>query len=168
MSAPPLPEAFGNYALGDFAEVVAPAAISWLPQTSGWLWLGGFLILWLGRQLWMRLRRWYRNRYRREALAHLQRLQQSHSTGLPVSELNHLLKLTALAAWPRKRVARLSGSRWVAFLNETCQSAPFDGHCEQLLAGGGYRLEVVAGASSDQLLRASRQWISEHRGPADV
>ena len=33
VSAPPLPETFGNYALGDFAEVVSPAAISWLPQT---------------------------------------------------------------------------------------------------------------------------------------
>ena len=40
MSAPPLPDTFGNYALGDFFEVVSPAAISWLPQTAGWAWLG--------------------------------------------------------------------------------------------------------------------------------
>ena len=29
MSAPPLPDIFGNYALGEFVEVVAPNAISW-------------------------------------------------------------------------------------------------------------------------------------------
>ena len=40
MSAPPLPEAFGNYALGDFVEVISPASISWLPQTPGWLFGG--------------------------------------------------------------------------------------------------------------------------------
>ncbi len=44
MSAPPLPDIFGNYVLGDFVEVVSPENISWLPQTAGWVWLGAFLL----------------------------------------------------------------------------------------------------------------------------
>ena len=35
MSAPPLPDIFGNYILGDFVEVVSPENVSWLPQTVG-------------------------------------------------------------------------------------------------------------------------------------
>ena len=72
MSAPPLPEVFGNYALGDFVEVVSPAGVSWWPQTVGWLWLGAGLLAYLGLRLWRFLRHWYRNRYRREAIARLQ------------------------------------------------------------------------------------------------
>ena len=52
MSAPPLPEAFGNYALGEFVEVVSPADISWLPQTAGWTWVGIALLLFAGHRGW--------------------------------------------------------------------------------------------------------------------
>ena len=65
MSAPPLPEAFGNYALGDFAEVVSPAAVSWLPQTVAWRWLAAALAVYLLYRGWRWLRHWHRNRYRR-------------------------------------------------------------------------------------------------------
>ena len=74
MSAPPLPEVFGNYALGDFAEVIAPEAISWLPQTAGWLWLGIVLMLVAMRYSAKKLLHWYRNRYRREATEQLRLL----------------------------------------------------------------------------------------------
>ena len=59
MSAPPLPDIFGNYVLGDFAEVVSPQAISWLPQTIGWAWLGVALLVLLLRYLFKWIRKWY-------------------------------------------------------------------------------------------------------------
>ena len=65
MSAPPLPDAFGNYALGDFVEVVSPAAISWLPQTAGWAWLGLAALALALYKGWRWLQHWHRNRYRR-------------------------------------------------------------------------------------------------------
>ena len=72
MSAPPLPETFGNYALGDFVEVTSPASISWLPQTPGWLLVAAVIAWYVGRWAWRRLAQLYRNRYRKEALARLQ------------------------------------------------------------------------------------------------
>ena len=129
MSAPPLPDIFGNYVLQDFVEVVAPTAISWLPQTKGWLILGLVLIAFLLRYCARRVRLWYSNRYRREAEKRLQELEQAAVQSKLLSELNRLLKLTAMAAFSREQVARLSGDEWVDFLNSCCPTAPFPASC---------------------------------------
>lgn len=168
MSAPPLPEAFGNYALGDFVEVVAPSPINWLPQTAGWKWVGIVLLaaaLYKGGKY---LARWYRNRYRREAAARIRALPGPGDPSGLVSELNRLLKLTTLAAWPREEVARLSGEEWVNFLNRQCPAPPFDDQQCRLLATGAYCPAVPDAAARDGLLEASLAWVEQHRDPRDV
>jgi hypothetical protein len=93
--------------LHDFYQPPPPA---WTPQTAGWYALfiiAGLLAIWAIVHL---VRRWFANRYRREALSELTLLQPS--------EFSALLKRTALAAWPRERVASLSGETWLAFLSE--------------------------------------------------
>jgi len=167
-SAPPLPEAFGNYALGDFVEVVSPQAISWLPQTIGWWWLGAALLAVFARYSWRRLRHWYRNRYRREAAARLRQLGDTADQSALVAELNRLLKLTALAAFSREQVARLSGKEWVEFLNRQCPTPPFSGEQGQLLAVGAYRTGTVAAASGQPLISACLTWVREHKNMYDV
>lgn len=169
MSAPPLPDAFGNYALGAFVEVVSPQAISWLPQTVGWWWLGAILLAALIRYGWKRLRHWYRNRYRREAAARLQQLANTHDRGVVdeqgtlISQVNRLLKLTALAAFTREQVASLSGTDWVSFLNNQCAAPPFSGEQGQLLALGAYSLQTLDTDTRQQLIAASLIWVREHR-----
>lgn len=168
MSAPPLPDIFGNYALGDFVEVVSPESISWLPQTAGWAWLGAFLLAVLLRYGWQRLRHWHRNRYRREATVRLQQLAQDSTQEAWLIELNKLLKLTALAAFSREQVARLSGQEWVEFLNRHCASTPFSpDHCN-LLARGVYESTAVADATRQALFAACLNWVQHHEGPAHV
>ncbi|MBN8910366.1 MAG: DUF4381 family protein, partial [Rhodospirillales bacterium] len=56
--------------------------------------------------MWKTIARWRRNRYRRAALRELGRLPR---TGNVVPALAALLKRTALAAFPRERVAALTG-----------------------------------------------------------
>lgn len=166
MSAPPLPEIFGNYALGEaFAEVVSPEPISWLPRTAGWQVLGILLVLLVLYRGWQRLHRWYRNRYRREAAARLQRLAGQPDTPLPAREVNRLLKLTALAAFPREEVAGLYGRAWIDFLNRQCTAPAFAGEQAELLAEGTYRATVVEGPARRQLLEASLAWVREHGNP---
>jgi len=166
VSAPPLPEIFGNYVLGDeFVEVVAPAAVNWLPQTAAWAWLGAALGVLLLRLAWRRLRRWHRNRYRREAAARLQALAAAPRDGDWLGEVNRLLKLTALAAFPRERVARLHGRDWVEFLNSRCAAAPFSAAQQDLLAAGVYARATPAEPARRALLGACRQWIECHEGP---
>lgn len=167
MSAPPLPPAFGNYALGDFVEVIAPADVSWLPQTTAWWWLGAALLGLAGHRLWKRWRHWYRNRYRREASSRLQQLEASADSGTLVQDVNRLLKLTALAAFSREQVAKLSGEDWVDFLNRRCPGAPFTTEQGRLLALNTYRVEAIDTPTARQLLAASRSWISQHENALD-
>ncbi|MEH6586967.1 MAG: DUF4381 domain-containing protein [Halioglobus sp.] len=164
MSLPPLPDIFGNYALGNFNEVVSPAAIDWLPQTPGWYVVGAIVLILLSRQTWYRLQHWYRNRYRGEARQQLSQL--SHSDAL-VTEVNHLLKLTALAAFTRQQVASLSGQQWTSFLNGQCEQAPFDETLCQLLGTGVYEGQAVDASAAEQLLQASLNWVKHHRNRYD-
>jgi hypothetical protein len=167
MSAPPLPDTFGNYVLGEFVEVIPPPAISWLPQTAGWRWLG-LLLLGIALYYGLRaLRRWYRNRYRREAAATFRRLQQGGKRPPGLEEVNQLLKRTALAAWPRQEVASLSGTDWGEFLNRQCPQPPFSQPQIELLGVGTYRMTPLDPDTGRALLSASLTWVREHRNPLD-
>ena len=161
MSLPPLPDVFGNYALVGFHDIVAPAAINWLPQTPGW-WLvaaiiGVLLARWIGRKL----RHWYRNRYRGEALRRLQSIADIADEGF-IGELNKLLKITALAAYSRPEVARLTGPAWVEFLNTRCDTR-FVIEQATALATGSYLPQTLSQPTRDALLETSRGWILHHR-----
>jgi len=165
VSAPPLPEIFGNYALGDFVEVVSPEAVSWWPQTVGWKILGLALCALLLFGAGKCLLHWWHNRYRREALARLRGLANRVALGLTTSDINQLLKLTALVPFPREQVASLSGQEWVEFLNGQCAVAPFSPEQQSLLAVGTYQSAVLDESRGRALLGACATWVSEHRDP---
>jgi hypothetical protein len=168
MTAPALPDVFGNYALAPFVEVAMPEDISWLPQTVGWTWLA-LAALALGlRFAWLALRTWHRNRYRKEALLQLRALDQKIDSSDLVAAINRVLKLAALVAYSRTRVAQLSGENWVDFLNKQCEQPPFGPEQSQLLAVSSYRAEAVTPASAQQILAASRLWVRVHQGPDDA
>lgn len=164
MSLPPLPEIFGNYALGDFNEIVSPPGIDWLPQTAGWYVVGAVLIAWASRKIWLQLKHWYRNRYRKEACNKLRQLSDSATL---VEELNRLLKLTALAAFSRQQVASLSGEEWTRFLNSQCEQPSFDNDQCQILAFGAYREQTLEQATAQHLIAASLSWIEQHKNRYD-
>ena len=76
---------------------------------------GLVLLVLLGRYCWRRLRHWYRNRYRREAATRLQQLADKTDQGGLLTELNRLLKLTALAAFPANRWPACPAMRGLLF-----------------------------------------------------
>jgi hypothetical protein len=164
MSPPPLPEVFGNYALGDFADVVPPGPIDWLPQTLGWQIVAIGTAAFTVRLLFKTLRKWHQNRYRREAAKRLQKIRQSSDGDQQLMELNRLLKLTALVAYSRETVAKLSGTPWTDFLNDQCVVPVFTNSQMFLLASGGYQTMEVDQAALDDLCDASARWIEEHLG----
>ena len=138
--------------LHDFYQPAPPA---WTPQTIGWyviFAITGLAGLWF---VFRGVRRWLRDRYRREALHEL--------ALLPVEQFSTLLKRTALTAWPREKVASLSGDAWLEFLNSTAKSDGF-GHSP------GNRLEEIAlrqvmlSDDDERALRAiAAEWIRRHR-----
>ena len=165
LELPPLPDIFGNYTIRGISEVLAPEAISWLPTAPGWRYVGLALLLLLGWRTWLYWRNWRRNRYRRAALQQLDRLIDLHPNSADLLEpLSALLKATALQAYPRAEVARLSGDNWLRWLSENGDGAHFSSSSTTLLAESVYQVRSVApGSEMQQLLLEVGNWIRRHR-----
>jgi len=142
-------------------EVVLPEPISILPRTQGWLvlaaWLGACLLI--GLWHWRRHRR--RNRYRRDAEA----LLESIAAGIDEApqaagaEIPALLKRTAIAAYPRDRVASLYGADWAAFLRTSSAGDAKVTAVAERIAQAAYR----ADPDPRDLVEPARRWIRVHR-----
>lgn len=138
--------------LHDFYQ---PAPVSWAPHTIGWWVVFGvlaLLVLWFAVH---EIRRWLRNKYRREALRELATTSPEH--------FSTLLKRTAIVAWPRERVASLSGEKWIGFLAQSSSINTFE-------ESPGNRIEQVALSAAalstedrDKLRDLAAQWIRRHR-----
>jgi Domain of unknown function (DUF4381) len=143
-----------NPALSKLHDYYQPAPPRWVPQTIGWYVLFtiiALLLLWL---LFHAVRQWFANRYRRDALREL-------ATATP-DQFSVLLKRTALAAWPREKVASLSGDDWLSFLNAAMKTDAF-------ITTPGNRIEQLAlrqdsmSTDDEHALRAiTAQWIRRH------
>lgn len=143
-----------------------PAEPGWWPPAPGWWWLAAALLALLLASLVLALRRWRRNRYRRLALAALDReidaWREHGDTGQLLAGVNAILKSASLRAFPRQDVAALSGEPWVTFLQAQCpkpiaELAP--------LADAPYR-PVADLADPRPLLAAAATWLRRHRRPA--
>jgi uncharacterized protein DUF4381 len=166
MKAPALPDIFGNYTLGDFVEVTPPPSISALPQTVGWACVAAAVLLGLAFYGWKKIRHWYRNRYRREALRALRSLAgNNHANAI---ELNTLLKRVALAAYPREQVASLAGTPWTRFLDQECAVKAFSAEQLEILGSRSYQPTSIDPVQLAHLSAAVAQWIETHRGVQDV
>ena len=103
------------------------------------------------------------NRYRREALAELARLQRAGAApGQMLTQLSLLLRRTALAAFPREQVASLAGTAWLAFLDRTSSGRQFSEGDGRVLAGGPYQRTPPNDAELRSLAVLTRQWIRGH------
>ena len=101
------------YQLMDLIKpVTEPTAISYMPQTSGWLYLLAFFITSTGLILWRKRLRHLKRQHRLAAISLL--TQQQHSA-LKISEI---LKRAALYDFPRQDIASLTGEPWAQFLNQ--------------------------------------------------
>ena len=167
MQPPGVPSA----ALERLHESPLPDPVSWMPQTIGWYMVLGLILLAAGRLAYWLLRRRWRNRYRRSALAELDciehDLQRQDRRAESLAAIPDLLKRAALSAYPRAEVASLGGDAWLSFLDRSMASTGFangDGRllCELAYAPGS-RLSQVPDESIRGVLRLARRWISTHR-----
>lgn len=139
------------------------------PQTWGWLVLLVVFLALFATWAVRRYLRWRRDRYRREALALLDRLAQamddpSHRLQA-LRELPALLKRVALSMPSEERVERLGGEQWQVFLqrhSRTPLPADFARRLALLAYAPADRLQALGEAEGRALLDTCRQWIEEH------
>ena len=130
--------------------MILPPPIPLWPATPAWYVLGALILLALLWMAWHGWKAWRHNAYRRAALRELDAAQAP-------AEIAILLKRTALAAWPRARVASLTGAEWAAWLRASAPRARLTKAMAQLLAELAYLPATPAGAKD-----AARSWISRH------
>jgi hypothetical protein len=156
-------------ALDKLADIAVLSPPAWTPQTWGWALVA---VLLLALAIWLVVRavkRRHANRYRVEALQDLSllesQLQDDETRAGTLAALPALLKRVALAAWPRRDVASLSGPTWVAFVREHAGRAGFPDEAARLLADGEYRpasLATLSVADAGRIVDQVRHWIEEH------
>jgi len=131
-----------------------PMPVDWWPPAPGWWVLGVLLLVSLGWAIW----RYQRSALRRAALTELRRLEQDEPDDKRLSAgVNQLLRRVALACFPRKQVAGLSGEAWLRFLEAQARVKGFIGGPGRVLATAPY----AAAATLDRgaLIDLTRRWI---------
>lgn len=96
--------------INTLAEPSEPPPVSMMPETVGWVVLALVLAVALLAGAIAGVKRHRANAYRRAALAEL------HKTGDDPVAVADVLRRTALAAYPRREVASLTGAAWIKFL----------------------------------------------------
>lgn len=147
--------------LNQMHNIKEPDPVSWWPLAPGWWLLIGLtaaLLCWLAYKL---VRRAKQNRYRKEALALLAKVAaqpEQHS----VTDINEIIKRTALHAYPRERpeIARNYGERWVQWLNSKCSAPVITGTAADALAHDTYKADASAPLKTS--LEAARRWVQRH------
>lgn len=142
-------------------DIVVPDPVTWLPQTPGWLIVLGWLVAVVCLAAWQVVKRWRRNRYRRDALAELRAIASGPDvdTAQAAQRIANVLKRTALVAYPRADVASLYGAEWARFLTESAGNDPQVADAAEELAAAAYR----PGADPKSLSRPAQRWIRLHR-----
>ncbi|MEN8227803.1 MAG: DUF4381 domain-containing protein [Bacteroidota bacterium] len=116
--------------------MIAPEGVPFWPPAPGWYILAGLLMLLLVSLTYRWFRQRKRNRYRVTALQQLREIERSAGDApdqTALIALGRLLKITALAVYPRERVAALTGKDWMEFLAENCSGAEPGDVIESLL-----------------------------------
>jgi hypothetical protein len=152
--------------IADLKEIPLPPPVPYTPQAAGWWVLLALVLLALLGYLAWRLRRWWRNRYRRAAQKELAAIERamadpSQRQGALVA-LPALVKRTVLTWAPRGAVAPLSGEAWLSYLDRTLSG-------ENFMRGPGRYLETLAygsgdigGGEADALMGLLHRWIDDH------
>jgi Ca-activated chloride channel family protein len=141
-----------------------PKEVSLLPQTWESRVAIALLLATAIAAMWHLVHRRRANRYRREALAELDRLRRSGLAARPelLSRLTVLVRRTALAAFPREQVAPLVGPAWLSFLDRSYDGKEFSQGVGRLLASGPYQPIPLDEAELQSLVGLIRRWIKVH------
>lgn len=159
--------------LSDLKDIIVPKSAGFFPPAPAWfaaaVLLAFFFIRWGVRKYTA----YQENRYRREAEKQLSLLEKIIQTSTDQDQrvkaamaLPVLLKQTAIAAYKREKVARLSQDQWLAFLDKKASMTSFSRESGQVLTWCAYgpseKISAVPRESFTALAAVIRKWIRKH------
>ncbi|MEZ4601049.1 MAG: DUF4381 domain-containing protein [Syntrophotaleaceae bacterium] len=137
-------------------DIHLPDPVSWWPPAPGW-WLLTILALALTAGSGWLYVRYRRGRYRRLALAELDRLDTLPDAELAAG-LSQLLRRAALCHFNRADCAGLNGEKWLEFLDRPFADRPFTEGIGRCLLEAPYRPDVQF--DRKELADLCRRWLT--------
>jgi Ca-activated chloride channel family protein len=155
-----------NDPVAGLIDVPLPQQVSLWPQTWESRVAVAALLVAAVIAVWQFVHHRRANRYRREALAELDRITHTPTANLSPNELamqlSLLVRRTALAAFPREQVAPLAGSAWLAFLDRTGSETEFSSGVGRWLIRAPYAPMQPDEGQRTLLIDLTRRWIRGH------
>jgi hypothetical protein len=150
---------FGNPWMANLVELEPPPPVPWWPPAPGWYAIAVAVVLALGWLGWRGFSRRRAAAYRRKALRELEAIRRDGD----LAALPELIRRTALAAYPRTRVAHLIGSEWLRFLDESADMTDFQQSVGSDLVDLSYAPAPPELLTADPILTAADRWIRRHK-----
>lgn len=153
---------WGNYLLEKIVETKPPNDISWLPQTLGWQMVFSFSLIYLAYRIYLGIKAYQENKYRRDALKWLANFDSDDESFY--RQLPALIRKTAIAAFGRNQVVPLSGAPWEQWLDAHCEQTNFSKQCPLMLHQLAFAKQITFSLDEKQALkRQVSLWIKHHR-----
>ncbi len=135
-----------------------PAAVPFTFDTIGWPILAAVILVLIVTLTFFQIRKHIRNRYRREALAELQKVTAGE---MNLTHCMVLVKRTAIHAFGREKTGKLAGKEWFSFLDENAKNVAFlsvQTEVEALI----YKDEMPENTAKEKIIKNTKNWIATH------
>jgi len=147
----------------DLRDIHAAAPPAFWPPAPGW-WVVALLLIAILvlSTLWL-LRRYRLYRLKVDIMDEIESLStcSTENTEEFTAHLSMLLRRIALRRYSRERVAPLTGSDWLRFLDETGGNGDFEHGIGQILEVGPYRPQTSE-LPAEELLALARRWAKQN------
>ncbi|WP_215224955.1 DUF4381 domain-containing protein [Echinicola shivajiensis] len=140
------------------AKLYEPESVKFSFETVGWTIVGVILLLGVLVLMFIVVRRYIRNKYRREALKSIKSISGEEQRLL---EVFVVLKNTAMKTFGRKKVGGLYGHDWLAFLEKTGKQVKFLDREEEFLSAL-YKNALLSQEGKHKLLVNAEKWVKTH------
>lgn len=150
-------------------DIHLPVAPGFWPPAPGWWVVAALLALLIAGAAfiaWRRYRVRARERRAMRTLAELEACFRGERTPERLAPISLLLRQIALALFPRRRVASLTGPAWLHFLDESGGQGRFAEGPGRVLAGVPYQRSLPTDLDTDALMALVREWARTNLGRA--
>lgn len=147
----------------DLRDIHAAAPPAFWPPAPGWWVLAVILIAILAMATMWCFRHYRLYRLKRQIMDEVETLSDCSicDTEEFPARLSMLLRRIALRQYPRERVASLTGSDWLRFLDETGGDGDFEHGIGRILEVGPYRPQTSE-QPREALLALARRWAKHN------
>lgn len=150
-----------------FGQLIEPQPVKFTYSTPGWYVLGALLLLLFIAIVFLFVRHYIKNRYRREAMRNLQQIESTYAAGNNynnlVYETNMLAKRVAMLKYGRNTVAGLRGEEWINYMNSKWRKKSFNANDALLIANNVYTLSPLPAEHATLFVNKTKEWIRKHR-----